>query len=150
MRMTRRPGWTTPTILMLALLAGSMAVEAATPGAERDVASREPDAHPGRILVRLPRALDGMLEDGSFPVRTGLEHVDALIAESGVFRIEHALPVSARNPGNPLAFRRHGLARTYRFRLAFGADARAVAEAFDALDDVDPGKKEKKKKGWFG
>ena len=75
--------------MMLGCLMGAAAFGAA---------GQEPETDFRWVLVRLPEALDGMLEDGSFPLRTGLESVDTAVRDLGIWRIEYALPASARNP----------------------------------------------------
>lgn len=76
----------------------------------------------GWLLVRLSRPQTDRLPDGSFSLTTGMPELDALILESGIQRIVHALPQSAKAPRFREAFRRHGLDRIYRFHVPWGTD----------------------------
>lgn len=90
------------------------------------------------FLVRLaePIAVDPS-SDGPLRLETGFPAVDALIEVTGVREIERALPISARAPRFPEAFRRHGLDRTYTFHVAAGTDILSLVDRFAALPAVE-------------
>lgn len=89
------------------------------------------------LLVRLVAPIDAGAAEDSTTLLTGLDEVDAVILETGVQRIERALPMSSRAPRFPEAFRRHGLDRTYRFHVPAGSDIRGLVERFSGLAGVE-------------
>jgi subtilisin family serine protease len=95
--------------------------------------SAHADTH---LLVCLAQPLAGRALDGGYPLATGIPAVDALIGEAGISRIEHAVPVSSRKPGNPEVFRQLGLDRTYRMFVPSGSDIPDLAHRFAELPGV--------------
>jgi hypothetical protein len=137
-----------PRVYVPALLVASLlsiaAVHADIPvmGDDRQQQSAVPgDAGETRFadswfLVRLTRPLENSVAEGEFSLVTGHALLDAGIRENGVRGIVHALPVSMRNPRDPDALRRHGLDRTYRFRVPFGSDILFLVDRFSAIPGV--------------
>ena len=88
------------------------------------------------ILVRLETPLEPTGWDGSFSSVTGRPALDALIAETNVQGIEHALAVSTRTPRDPEALVRHGLDRTYKFHVPAGSNILELVAKFSRLPEV--------------
>ena len=89
------------------------------------------------FLARVAERLTAEHPGGGLALVTGLPAVDAAIAESGIRRIDPALPVATRLGRNPEALARHGLDRTYRFHVPAGADIHALVDRFAGLPGVD-------------
>lgn len=87
------------------------------------------------LLVRLEAPVPAAAV-GSVPPRSGIATVDAVVAETGIQRIEPALPVSLRDPVDPGALRRRGLDRTYRFHVPPGSDVVQLVRRFSGVAGV--------------
>jgi subtilisin family serine protease len=83
--------------------------------------------HDAWILVRLADPL-GSSADGKFELPTGRPALDSAILETGIHRIEWALPVSMRSSRHAGSLRRYGLDRVYRFHVPASADIDAVLQ----------------------
>jgi len=68
---------------------------------------------------------------------TGHSQVDALILEAGIYRIEHAFPVSSREPDNPALLNKFGLDRTYKLLVPTGSNIPKLARRFAQLPGVE-------------
>lgn len=89
------------------------------------------------IVVRLVDPIGKPDGNGDLPTTTGRLEVDELIAETGIYRIDHAFKSPATGAASQVAHARHGIDRTYRFHVPHGSGVVRLAERFSLLEQVE-------------
>ncbi len=122
-------------LLILLIITITIGITLAAPR-QRTFSNPPGEFVPSWFVVQLDRPIGEPMPDGSLSLQTGLEQLDGVLRDTGIHRIEMALPVSSRSPADPEAFRRWGFDRTYKFFVPTGTDIPTLVERFSRVQGV--------------